>query len=322
MRLGGVASMLAVVSTLSTSAHVGLHHTARGTGPAAATDPCEIVWPLPQRCVAPGDGPLQLDGNFTIHYSGTSARLGRAVRRYSAILGYAVTNKSVAGPIKALELTVDADDGQDGYPGWTTNASYTVTVDASGKATASAGSIYGAMYAMETFAQMLGSSGQLNASSVQVKDWPDRAYRGLMLDIGRRFFPPSLIRAYLDAMSCAKMSVLHMHLTDEFRWSVESHAFPALTADLEPGEFYTQAELKALIEYGADRGIRLVPEIDLPAHASPCMQQLDVAWCSDTTTLPAHNACSTSFGTPCPDKTQLYAPPPPRSHRSHLGQFS
>ena len=308
--------MLAVVST---STHVERHHTAR----AAATGPCEIVWPLPQRCVAPGDGPLRLDGNFTIHYGGTSARLGRAVRRYSAILGYAVANKSVAGPIKALELTVDADDGQDGYPGWTTNASYTVTVDASGKATASAGSIYGAMYAMETFAQMLGSSGELNASSVQVKDWPDRAYRGLMLDTGRRFFPPSLIRAYLDAMSCTKMSVLHMHLTDEFRWSVESHAFPALTADLEPGEFYTEAELKALIEYGADRGIRLIPEIDIPAHASPCMQQLDMAWCSDTT-LPAHNACSTSFGTPCPEKTQLYAttPSPPHLIGSHRGQFS
>ena len=107
-------------------------------------------------------------------------------------------------------------------------------------------------------------------------------------------------------------------------------------------EFYTQAELKGLIEYllrgecvvsrniiaqftpdlglisylyshrsryGADRGIRLIPEIDLPAHASPSMQQLDVAWCSDTA-LPGHNKCSTSFGTPCPFKAQLYVNTP------------
>ena len=138
-------------------------------------------------------------------------------------------------------MTLPPNAKADAYPGWGTVSNYSVSVDAAqARAVVAAGSIYGAMHGMETFAQLTASGALLGYARVAVSDWAAREYRGLMLDTGRRFFPPSLVRAYLDAMAHAKMSVLHLHLTDEFRWSVESRRFPALTGHLEPGEYYTQ----------------------------------------------------------------------------------
>ena len=276
--------------------------------PPAPPTPCAKlpVWPIPQRCAAaaaPSGPPLALDGNFSIQYGGTSLRLRRAVRRYTTILRYAIRNTSAAGPLKALRLVVE--DEADDYPGWGTATNHSVTVGVA-EAVVAAESIYGAMHGMETFAQLTAGGALEGYGSVVVSDWADREYRGLMLDTGRRFFPPSLVRAYLDAMSHAKMSVLHLHLTDEFRWSVESKRYPALTSGLESGEFYTQAELRALIEYGWDRGIRLVPEVDVPAHTA-CMQPLAdaVVFCSDTDS-PGHAGCVTEFGLKCAPRGQLH----------------
>ena len=275
---------------------------------SAVSDCAQLpIWPLPQHCEATvGHGrPLRLDGNFTIEYSGSSRRLRRAIRRYSTLVRYTISNVSLSGEVKTLRMVVDNE--ADAYPGWGTNTNHTVTVSAT-EAVVEAGSIYGAMYGMETFAQLT-ASGALDFERVMVNDWAARDYRSLMIDTGRRFFPPSLVRGYLDAMSYAKMSVLHMHLTDEFRWSVESTRYPALTSHLEPGEFYTQAELRSLIDYAADRGIRLVPEVDVPAHSN-CMQPLEgtVVFCSDTHSA-GHPTCSTELGSKCPPQGQLYDDP-------------
>lgn len=232
-------------------------------------------------------------------------RLRRAVRRYSTIMRYTISNVSQSGEIKTLRLIVDSE--ADSYPGWGTPTNYTVIVSAT-EAVVEADSIYGAMYGMESFAQLT-ATGTLEFERVSMNDWAARDYRSLMLDAGRRFFPPSLVRSYLDAMSYAKMSVLHLHLTDEFRWSVESTRYPSLTSHLEPGEFYTQAELKSLIEYASDRGIRLVPEIDVPAHTAS-MQPLvgSVVFCSDTKS-PGHPNCLTELGSTCTPQGQLYDDP-------------
>merc|ERR1719506_215048 len=104
-----------------------------------------------------------------------------------------------------------------------------------------------------------------------------------MLDVGRRFFPGALLRGFLDAMSYAKMSVLHLHLSDEHRFALQSSAFPGLTAQLEPGGYFTREGMREIIEYAWDRGIRVVPEVDLPAHTQ-CMGGIaeHVVFCSDT----------------------------------------
>eukprot|EP00118_Oscarella_pearsei_P018801 m.194897 g.194897 ORF g.194897 m.194897 type:complete len:390 (+) comp39508_c1_seq14:645-1814(+) len=118
---------------------------------------------------------------------------------------------------------------------------------------------------METFSQLIVNS-TLECSTIDVHDLPTYEHRGLMIDTGRRFFPIPLVFSFLDAMSYVKMNVLHMHLSDFCRFSVESHLYPELTTGLK-GQFYTQENISAIIQYAKERGIRVMPEIDLPGHS-------------------------------------------------------
>merc|ERR1719343_1689139 len=90
-----------------------------------------------------------------------------------------------------------------------------------------------------------------------------------MLDAGRRFFPVPLVKNLLDTMAAVKLNVLHLHASDMCRFGVESKLFPNLTATLvgAQGGFYTQDDVHDLVAYAADRGIRVVPEFDVPGHA-------------------------------------------------------
>ena len=98
--------------------------------------------------------------------------------------------------------------------------------------------------------------------TVSIADAPSFAWRGLMLDAGRRFFPVGAVLNLMDTMLAAKLNVLHLHASDECRFGVESKLYPNLTASLSGafGGFYTQVDIKALIAEGGSRGIRVVPE--------------------------------------------------------------
>ncbi|MFC3283731.1 beta-N-acetylhexosaminidase [Litchfieldella rifensis] len=120
---------------------------------------------------------------------------------------------------------------------------------------------------------------------VRITDGPRFAYRGLMLDCARHFHPVSRILRLLDLMARLKLNVFHWHLTDDEGWRLEIRAFPALTdigawrghdERLEPqyysgaersGGFYTQADVRRVVEHAARLGIEVVPEIDMPAHS-------------------------------------------------------
>ena len=94
-------------------------------------------------------------------------------------------------------------------------------------------------------------------------------WRGVMIDSGRRFFPMPVVENLLDTMAVAKLNVLHLHASDFCRFGVESTTYPNLTSSLTGvyGGFYTQQNIKDMIAYAGDRGIRVVPEFDLPGHA-------------------------------------------------------
>eukprot|EP00656_Telonema_subtile_P057455 TRINITY_DN9455_c0_g1_i2.p1 TRINITY_DN9455_c0_g1~~TRINITY_DN9455_c0_g1_i2.p1 ORF type:complete len:322 (-),score=94.50 TRINITY_DN9455_c0_g1_i2:142-1107(-) len=124
--------------------------------------------------------------------------------------------------------------------------------------------VYGAMYGMESFSQLV--SERLLSEEVAVQDAPGFRHRGLMVDTGRRFLPIPLLRSIIDGLGYTKMNVLHLHLSDEPAVRFESKLYPELTAGLN-GAFYTQEELQALVAYAKQRGVRVEPEIDVPAHA-------------------------------------------------------
>jgi len=127
----------------------------------------------------------------------------------------------------------------------------------------------GAMHGLETLLQLLkGNSEGYFFPEVEIKDAPRFPWRGLMIDVSRHFFPLDLIRRNLDAMAAVKMNAFHWHLSDDQGIRVESKVYPKLHELGSDGIYYTQEEIKALVKYAADRGIRVIPEFDVPGHSS------------------------------------------------------
>ena len=102
---------------------------------------------------------------------------------------------------------------------------------------------------------------------VQIDDSPRFKWRGLMLDVARHFISYDEMKRNIDAMAAVKMNVLHWHLTDDEGFRVESKVFPLLHQKGSNGDYYTQAQLKDIVKYAAERGIVVVPEFDMPGHA-------------------------------------------------------
>jgi hexosaminidase len=132
----------------------------------------------------------------------------------------------------------------------------------------------GALYALETLAQLLDCQAQCQFPAVQIADQARFGWRGLLLDSARRFIPLPDLKRQLQGMASAKLNVLHWHLTDDQGWRFESLAYPKLTAPTDgiknstDPSFYSQQQMRELVAYAARLGIRVVPEIDLPGHAS------------------------------------------------------
>lgn len=150
-----------------------------------------------------------------------------------------------------------------------------------------AGSALGFLHARQTLAAL--SSGD-SLRCCRIEDWPEYVWRGAMLDVSRHFFPLSFIYRQIDLLARYKFNRLHLHLTDAAGWRMEIHRYPRLTqlgawrndaswkkwwagdrhyagSFTGHGGYYTQDELRALVRYAADRGIVIVPEIEMPAHS-------------------------------------------------------
>ena len=100
-----------------------------------------------------------------------------------------------------------------------------------------------------------------------IQDQPRFAWRGLLIDAARHFLPVAVVKRNLDGMAAVKLNVLHWHLCDDQGWRVESKRLPRLQQVGGAGGYYTQAQVREVVAYAAARGIRVVPEFDLPGHA-------------------------------------------------------
>ncbi|MDN3588707.1 family 20 glycosylhydrolase [Pedobacter aquatilis] len=147
----------------------------------------------------------------------------------------------------------------------------------------------GLFYAVQSFMQMLPAkgSGAINIPAVTINDYPRFSYRGTMLDVCRHYFPISFIKKYIDQLAYYKINTFHWHLTDDQGWRLEIKKYPKLTTvgsvrngsviGHYPGNgnyltevkgFYTQDEAKEIVRYAAEKFITVIPEIELPGHAS------------------------------------------------------
>ena len=126
----------------------------------------------------------------------------------------------------------------------------------------------GVTRALATLLQLLHGSGSSAAfSCASIVDSPRFPWRGLMLDPARHFIPIETIKRQIDAMWFVKLNVLHLHLSDDQGFRFESRRFPRLQQVASDGRFYTQDQIADLIRYADARGVRVIPEFDLPGHA-------------------------------------------------------
>jgi hexosaminidase len=152
---------------------------------------------------------------------------------------------------------------------------YTIQVS-SDEVRLEASSESGLFYAKEAFLQLARFyKGKLPVC--RIEDYPRYEWRGFMLDESRHFFGKEKVKQYLDVMASLKMNVFHWHLTDEPGWRIEIKRYPKLTTIAgkgnyhdpdAPAAFYTQEEIKEIIAYAAERHIMVVPEFDMPGHAT------------------------------------------------------
>jgi hexosaminidase len=126
----------------------------------------------------------------------------------------------------------------------------------------------GALHGLQTFLQLVQSDPPgYYLPAVDIRDKPRFKWRGLMIDVARHFEPVNVIERNLRGMAAVKLNVLHLHLSDNQGFRIQSKVYPELTAQGSRGQFFTQAQIKTIIGYAGDRGIIVVPEFDLPAHA-------------------------------------------------------
>ena len=226
------------------------------------------LMPMPAS-VQPGTGQLPINASFSVAVTGShDASLDREIQRFQTQLSRqtGIPFYPKAGAVPALQI--HADRGRDAVQKLGEDESYELTVTDSG-AKLTAPTPLGILHGLQTFLQLVEISPTgFAVPAVTIKDQPRFPWRGLLIDVSRHFIPLDVLKRNLDGMAAVKMNVLHWHLSDDQGFRVESKVFPKLTGMGSDNMFYTQAEIRDLIAYAHDRGIRVVPEFDIPGHST------------------------------------------------------
>lgn len=237
--------------------------------PEMQTPPQLDLMPMPQN-VRLGSGQLVITQAFSVGFAGNKdarvqAAAGRFLQQLSRQTGMPLNTRASDGA--SASLVIAAEHASKDYPELGEDESYDLQVSPSG-ARITAPTTLGAMHALQTFLQLVQPSpAGFAAPAVTIHDQPRFPWRGLMLDVARRFEPISAVKRAVDGMEAVKLNVLHLHLSDDQGFRLESKAFPKLQEKGSDGLYYTQEDIRDLISYAADRGIRVVPEFDMPGHS-------------------------------------------------------
>ena len=242
---------------------------AAGSARAAGLD----LIPVPAS-VTVRPGGLSIGPSFTVALRGPSdRRVQAAVERFlnrlsrTAGVAWSRDSRSTADDTSA-RLLIEWQESAPAVPRVMEDESYTLEID-SVQARLNAPTSTGILRGLETLLQSVRTEpGQARFPAVLIHDQPRFVWRGLLLDCSRHFLPVQAIKRTLDGMAAFKYNVLHWHLSDDQGFRMESKAFPKLHEMGSDGLFYTQDEIRDIISFAADRGIRVIPEFDIPGHAS------------------------------------------------------
>ena len=214
---------------------------------------------------------FKINKELTISISGTDTKkrvhnasvnfLRRLSNRTGVFIdtGFPVKNENASIEInfKSIsKLTTESDE------------SYSLNVNKN-KVVINAKTDVGVLRAIETLLQLVNyNKSGYYFEGVSINDSPRFVWRGLMIDVARHFQPIDVIKRNLDAMASVKLNVFHWHLTDDQGFRVESKVFPRLQEIAADGLYYTQNQIKDIVNYASNLGIRVIPEFDVPGHAS------------------------------------------------------
>ena len=238
-----------------------------------AQTPSELnVMPLPAKVQVPG-GLLKIDRGFTLAFSGYhEARLDRAAQRFGTQIeretGIVFPVSVIAKDPSKATLLITTDHESKPVQELDEDESYTLDITAAA-AKLHAANPLGTLHGLQTFLQLVSVTPDgFAVPAVSIQDQPRFPWRGLMIDSGRHFIPIEVIKRNIDGLEAVKMNVFHWHLSDNQGFRLESRRFPKLQENGSDGLYYTQEEVRDLIAYARDRGVRVVPEFDMPGHST------------------------------------------------------
>ena len=258
----------------------------------------QLIIPAPVSYVAT-DQRFELDGELIIHVGANNDVLVAHALRFQQFLLLNNIESNIRQPkmtdFDARILSLQQHEGllselgEEGYRLEVKTRSISIS------AASSAGVFYGLqslkqLMPLNTGVDQTQKTKRIQIEGCRVEDFPRFSWRGLMLDVSRHFYPVADVKAYIDKMSEYKFNVFHWHLTDDQGWRIEIKSLPKLTeigawrverygrfgdqrAHPEPGEkptyggFYSQEDIRDVVQYAAERNITIVPEIDMPGHS-------------------------------------------------------
>ncbi len=251
-------------------------------------------------------GSFTLDANTAINFNASSKELKAAAVFLSEYIknscGYTLPVTGVKSKSIQLVLSAIEDIGAEGYQ--LNVSANTITI----KANTKAGIVYGMQTLFQTMPQVR-TNAVVQIPCMQVTDYPRFKWRGMHLDVSRHFFSPDMVKEFINLMAAYKMNTFHWHLTDDPGWRIEIKKYPLLTSvgawrvedrdkgwggvpQAQPGEpatyggFYTQEQIKDIVQFAADRNITIVPEIEMPGHSAAAIAAYAALSCSQHPQLP------------------------------------
>jgi hexosaminidase len=230
--------------------------------------------PLPA-AVVPGPGRLALDSSLLVVLSGPDDKTARAgaerfaerlhLRTGAAVMVMRQSQVDLAG----VPLLVEWHTTSSAVQGAIEDESYSLEVTPKEARLRARGPL-GVLHGFETLLQCVRKDPQgYSLAPVLIRDQPRFAWRRLMLDCARHFIPVAHLKRTLESMAELKLNVFHWHLTDDQGFRMESKVFPKLTQAGSGGLYYSQDEVREIVEFARERGIRVVPEFDIPGHVDP-----------------------------------------------------
>jgi len=238
---------------------------------ASADGRAVTLMPFPASFKA-ANGRVALTSTTTVALRGVQdarirAAVNRVMRRLEGRTGL-LLQRAFSTDASAATIVVDCQAPGATIPSLDEDESYTLTASGS-QVVLKAPTVVGGIRGLETLLQLInGDASGSYIPYVEIQDKPRFRWRGLLIDVGRHFEPVEVIKRQLDGMAAVKLNVLHFHLSEDQGFRVESLKYPKLHEMGSDGDYYTQAQLRDIVEYAAQRGIRVVPEFDMPGHVT------------------------------------------------------